>query len=62
MIVMWTEKYHNRNEFMAYFLTEQEYVDAMFTLIIMENFGIWLDATKLCRDQHGPLTDRRSSV
>lgn len=36
----WTRKYCNREEFMAYFLTEQEYVDAMFAMIVMYNFGV----------------------
>jgi hypothetical protein len=33
----------NRLEFLAYFDSEQEYVDAMFAMIIMYNFGVWLD-------------------
>lgn len=32
---------------MAHFLTEQEYVDAMFIQIIMYNYGVWLDIEKL---------------
>jgi hypothetical protein len=36
--------------FLADFNDEQEYIDAMFILIIMENFGVWLDIEKLHRD------------
>ena len=47
VITMWTTKYRNRNEFMAYFLDEQQYVDAVFIQMIMFNFGIWLDVESL---------------
>ncbi len=42
----WTERYQTNQDFMFWFLSEQEYIDAMFILIIMENYGIWLDANK----------------
>lgn len=46
----WTTKYHTRLEFMAYFLDEQEYIDAMFIQIIMENFGVWLTTDQLYKE------------
>ena len=36
----WYSRYRNRPEFMANFDSEQEYVDAMFTMIIMFNYGV----------------------
>ena len=50
MNTTWYTKYRNRPEFMAYFETEQEYVDAMFILIVFQNFGILLDTSKLRQD------------
>ncbi len=32
---------------MAAFDTEQDYVDAMFIMMIMFNYGVWLDADNL---------------
>jgi len=34
--------------FLAHFNTEQEFVDAMYAMIIMFNYGTWLDTEKLC--------------
>lgn len=39
---MWQLQYHNRPEFLDYFEDEQDYVDAMFILIIYQNFGVLL--------------------
>jgi len=39
----WYTRYHNRPEFMSHFDSEQEYVDAMFAMIVMFNFGVWLE-------------------
>jgi hypothetical protein len=39
---MWQLNYHNRPEFLDWFGDEQDYVDAMFILIIYQNFGILL--------------------
>jgi len=47
VITMWTTKYHTREDFLAYFLDEQEYVDAMFIQIIALNYGIWLSKDSL---------------
>lgn len=41
-INMWQLQYHNRPEFLAFFEDEQDYVDAMFILIVYTNFGILL--------------------
>lgn len=40
----WHSKYRNRAEFLSWFDTEQEYVDAMFALIVMYNYGVWIDS------------------
>lgn len=48
MIMMnWMTKYHNRTEFLTWFLSEQEYVDAMFVQMIAYNFGVWLSLDEL---------------
>ena len=47
MMNEWTTKYLNRDEFLTWFLSEQEYVDAMFIQMIMFNFGVWLDMDEL---------------
>jgi hypothetical protein len=39
---MWQLTYTNRPEFICSFEDEQDYVDAMFILIIFQNFGILL--------------------
>ena len=39
---MWQLQYYNRPEFICSFENEQDYVDAMFILIIYQNFGILL--------------------
>lgn len=41
-INMWQLQYHNRPEFLSFFESEQDYVDAMFILIVYQNFGILL--------------------
>lgn len=46
----WTIKYHQRDEFTNWFDSEQDFIDALFILIIMENWGIWLDKDKLYKD------------
>jgi hypothetical protein len=33
--------------FLAHFDTEQEFVDAMFAMIVLYNYGVWLDTEKL---------------
>lgn len=38
----WHTNYHTRHEFLTWFLTEQEYIDAEFRMIVMFNFGVWL--------------------
>ena len=43
----WMTKYQNRDEFLTWFLHEQEYVDAMFVQIVMFNFGVWLETDQL---------------
>jgi len=43
----WMTRYYNRDEFLTWFLCEQEYVDAMFIQMIMFNFGVWLDMDEL---------------
>lgn len=47
--MMWITKYMMRPEFLAYFDTEQEYVDAMFAQIIAYNFGTWIDPADMLR-------------
>lgn len=49
VIVMniWMMKYHNRVEFLSWFDDEQEYIDAMFVMIVMFNFGVYLEPSKL---------------
>lgn len=39
----WHRKYRNHDEFLSWFLHEQEYVDAMFAQIVMFNFGVWVN-------------------
>lgn len=43
----WHTKYMNRTEFLSWFDSEQEYVDAMFALIVMYNYGVWLADTDM---------------
>lgn len=43
----WYRKYHNRDEFLSYFLHEQDYVDAMFAQIVMFNFGVWVSTEEM---------------
>lgn len=43
----WYNKYRNRPEFMANFDSEQDYVDAMFIMIVMFNYGTWLHKDEL---------------
>jgi hypothetical protein len=45
----WHTRYNNVTEFLAYFESEQDYVDAMFIHMIMWNYGIYLDHTMLYR-------------
>ena len=47
---MWQLHYHNRPEFLGYFVDEQDYVDAMFILIIYQNFGVLLRQDMLNRN------------
>lgn len=57
MIAMqtWMSKYINRDEFLTWFLDEQEYVDAMFVQIVMFNFGEWINTNDLPTDVDLPL-------
>lgn len=43
----WHQKYRNRDEFLSWFLHEQEYVDAMFAQIVMFNFGVWINTEEM---------------
>jgi hypothetical protein len=45
-------KFLNRPEFLSVFDTEQDYVDAMFIMIVMYNFGQWLDSNALYTSAH----------
>jgi hypothetical protein len=47
MNTAWITKYRNRPEFLASFDSEQDYVDAMFIIIIFTNFGVLLNPDKL---------------
>jgi len=47
LMTNWTYKYRNRPEFLSWFESEQEYVDAMFVQIVMFNYGIAVDPAKL---------------
>lgn len=51
----WMSKYINRDEFLTWFLDEQEYVDAMFVQIVMFNFGEWINTNDLPTDVDLPL-------
>ena len=43
----WMNRWHNRQEFLSFFENEQDYVDAMFTQIVMFNFGVFIDASMM---------------
>lgn len=43
---MWQTKYID-NEFAYLFSTEQEYIDSAFIMIVMFNFGTWLNRDNL---------------
>jgi len=43
----WYTKYHTRHEFLTWFLTEQEYIDAEFRMIVMFNFGVWMNTSEM---------------
>lgn len=43
----WIRKYHTREEFVSWFIDEQEYIDAEFVMIIMFNFGVWISKDDL---------------
>ena len=45
----WMMKYNNVPEFLSYFDSEQDFVDAIFIQIVMFNFGVWLDYEQLSR-------------
>lgn len=51
MMNTWYNKYMNRPEFMANFESEQDYIDAMFIMIVMFNYGTWLNKDEL-RNEH----------
>lgn len=51
----WHTKYHNRTEFLSWFMTEQEFIDAMFIQMVMFNFGAWIDPSDLYTDNDLPL-------
>lgn len=42
-------KYH-KDLMAAQFDSEQEYIDAMFILIVMKNYGVWLMPDELNQD------------
>ena len=44
---MWTTKYNSNQDFMSRFVDEQEYIDNEFIMIILYNFGQWLDVDNL---------------
>ena len=46
----WMTRYHSRDEFLSFFIDEQDYIDAMFIQMIMFNFGVWLDVDGLHSD------------
>lgn len=46
IMMIWTYKYE-RDEVIEVFETEQDFVDFMFRLIIMRNFGVWVDTDKM---------------
>jgi hypothetical protein len=48
MTTDWTLKYHGDVDFMTMFSDEQSFVDAMFVIIMLVNFGVFLDADVLC--------------
>ena len=43
----WTDKYSMPLEFMANFLTEQEFIDHMFIWMIYTNYGIMVSQVEL---------------
>lgn len=43
----WMTKYNNVTDFLSFFENEQDYVDAMFTQMIMFNFGIYIDSSMM---------------
>jgi hypothetical protein len=47
MYPTWHTKYRMPDEFLDWFLTEQEYIDAMFVQMIMANYGLWIDIESL---------------
>jgi hypothetical protein len=51
MVIMmeWIMKYH-KDLMAAQFDTEREYIDAMFILIVMKNYGVWLMPNTLYQD------------
>ncbi len=40
----WTERYQTNPMFLGQFVDEQEYIDNEFVMIILYNYGLWLDA------------------
>lgn len=45
--MMWHSKYNMPDYFLSWFETEQEYIDAMFALIVMYNYGEWIELDNL---------------
>ena len=43
----WMTRYNNITDFLSFFDSEQDYVDAMFVHMIMYNYGIYMDHTML---------------
>lgn len=43
----WMTKYTVPAEFLSYFESEQDFVDAIFIQIVMYNFGVWIDIDQL---------------
>ena len=43
----WMTKYTVPPEFLSFFDSEQDFVDAIFIQIVMYNFGVWIDIEAL---------------
>ncbi len=56
----WYNKYRNRPEFMDNFESEQDYVDAMFIMIVMFNFGRYMRPDELRDEDCLPTGEHRS--
>ena len=50
MQMKWHTKYHCHQDFLSYFEYEQDYIDAMFSHIVMYNFGEFIDKTMMLNE------------